>query len=103
MYARLISFSGAKPENRDRAVETIQGTVVPMLRSFDGFAGYVALYDAAGGRAKAIILWESEETAEAAEAELRERRRRISGELGMTVESEDLYEAPVVQLEGAPV
>ena len=39
MYARLISFSGADPEKRDSAIEMIRGTVIPMLQSYDGFAG----------------------------------------------------------------
>ena len=53
MYARLISFSGADPEKRDSAIEMIRGTVIPMLHSYDGFNGYVALYDAENRRAKA--------------------------------------------------
>ena len=45
MYARLISFSGADPEKRESAIEMIRGTVIPMLQTYDGFAGYIALYD----------------------------------------------------------
>jgi hypothetical protein len=103
MYARLISFSGADSEKRERAIQIIRETVIPMLRKYDGFAGYIALYDQENRRAKAVLLWESEETAEAAEQELVERRRRISGEIGLTVESADLYEAPVVEFETARV
>ena len=103
MYARLISFSGADPARRDEAAETIRGTVIPMLRTFEGYAGYVAMYDGANKRAKAIILWETQEQAEAAEAELVERRKRISGSLGMTPESADLDEVPVLDVEGARV
>ena len=103
MYARLISFSGADPEKRERAIQTIRETVVPMLRQYDGFAGYIALYDQENRRAKAVLLWDSEETAEAAEQTLAERRRQIASEMGLTVESADLYEAPVVELETARV
>jgi hypothetical protein len=39
-------------------------------REYGGFAGYIALYDQANRRAKAVLFWESEETAEAAEQEL---------------------------------
>lgn len=98
MFARLVEFSGAGSENRERAIQTVSETVVPMVRSYDGFAGYVFLYDAENGRAKAVLLWESEETAEAAEQELAERRRKLAGNVGLTVESEDLYEAPVVEM-----
>ncbi len=103
MYARLISFSGADDEKRDDAIQTIRETVIPMLRQYDGFAGYIALYDAENKRAKAVLLWESQETAEAAEVELAERRKKIAGGVGLTIESADLYEAPVVELEPARV
>ena|SRR5512133_289488 len=103
MYGRLISFSGADPDKREQAIETIRGTVIPMLRGYDGFAGYIALYDAQNRRAKALLLWETEEAAEEAEKELVERREKIASGVGLTVESADLYEAPVVELEGARV
>ena len=103
MYARLISFSGADPEKRQPAIDMIRGTVVPMLREYDGFAGYISLYDEDNRRAKAIILWESKEAAESAEETLVERRAKMTQQVGITVESADLYEAPVVELEGARV
>ena len=104
MHARLISFSGADPARREDAIETIRGTVAPMLRQYDGYAGYIALYDGANRRAKAIILWETEEAAVTAEQELVERRQKLAGSIGLTVESADLYEATVVDdFEGARV
>jgi hypothetical protein len=103
MHARLISFSGADPEKRERAIQTIRETVIPMLRGYDGFAGYIALYDERNRKAKAVLLWDSEETAEAAETELVELRQRLASGIGLTVESADLYEAPVVELESARV
>jgi len=103
MYARLISFSGADPQKRDSAIEMIRGTVIPMLQTYDGFAGYISLYDADEHRAKAIILWSSRETADAAEETLAERRKQMVDQVGLTIESVSLYEAPVVELAGAPV
>jgi hypothetical protein len=103
MYARLIEFSGADPEKREKALEMIRGTVIPMLRQYDGFAGYIALYDAENQRAKAVLLWESKETAEEAEKTLVDRRKQMTSTVGLTVDSADLYEAPVVELEGARV
>jgi Antibiotic biosynthesis monooxygenase len=103
VYARLISFSGADPEKRERAIETIRETVIPTLREYDGFAGYLALYDRDNRRARAVILWESEEAATAAEETLAERRVQMASGVGLTVESADLYEAVVVELEGAGV
>ena len=46
MYGRLIEFSGADPEKREKAIETINETVIPMLKGFDGYAGYIHLTDA---------------------------------------------------------
>ena len=98
MHARLISFSGADPEKREEAINTIRDTVIPTLRGYDGFAGYIALYDEPNRHAKALLLWDSEQAAETAEAELAERRRQIAGAMGFTVESADLYEVTVMEL-----
>jgi hypothetical protein len=103
MYARLIEFSGAEESRREEILQTVRETVIPMLRTYDGFAGYIALYDPEGSRSRVVILWETEEAAVTAEDTLAERRRQLSGGLGLTIESEDLYEAPVVELEGARV
>ena len=103
MYARLIEFSGAEPDKRDKMMEIVRGTVIPMLREYDGFAGYITLFDGENSRAKAVLLWENEEAAEEAEKTLVERRKQLAGGIGLTVESQDLYEAPVVELEGARV
>jgi hypothetical protein len=103
MYARLISFSGADPEKRENAIQTIRETVIPMLRQYEGYGGYISLYDEEKGQAKAIVLWDSKETADANEAELAERRKQLTSGIGLTIDSVELYEAPVVELEGARV
>lgn len=103
MHARVISFSGADPEKRENALQTIRGTVIPALREYEGFAGYVALYDEENRRARGIIFWESEEAAVSAEETLAERRLQMAGGVGLTVEAADLYEALVVELEGVRV
>jgi hypothetical protein len=103
MYARLITFSGADSEKRENAIQTIRETVIPMLRQYEGYGGYISLYDEEKGQAKAIVLWDSKEIAEANEAELAERRKQLTAGIGLTIESIELYEAPVVELEGARV
>jgi hypothetical protein len=103
MYARLISFSDSGPDKRDPALEMIRGTVLPMLQTYDGYAGYVLLYDEDNNRAKAIILWDSKQAAESAEETLVERRAKMTAQVGIRVESAELYEAPVVELAGARV
>jgi hypothetical protein len=99
MYARLVSLSGADPEKRENMIRTMQERVIPTLREYDGFAGYIGLHDGENARAKGLILWESKEAAEAAEETLVERREQMAGGVGLTVESAHLYEAPVVALE----
>jgi hypothetical protein len=103
MYARVITFSGADSGKRDAALEMIRGTVIPMLRNYDGYEGYISLYDEEQSRAKALILWESKDAADSAEETLAERRKGMTAQVGITIESVDLYEAPVVDLEGAKV
>jgi hypothetical protein len=103
VYARLVSFSDVDTGKREQQLKTIRETVLPTLRQFDGFAGYIGLYDESNARAKALLLWESAETADAAEEKLVGMRARITSEMGMTVDSADLYEAAVVELEGARV
>jgi hypothetical protein len=103
MYARVITFSGADSSKREPALEMIRGTVIPMLQTYDGFQGYLSLYDDQNSRAQAIILWSSKETADAAEETLAERRQGMVSQVGISIESVDLYEAPVVELEGAKV
>lgn len=99
MYARLISMSGASEENREQALQAIRDRVIPTLREFDGYGGYIGLYDSDAQRAKAIVLWKSREAAEASEPKLAEFRVQTVGALGMALESVDLYEAMVVELE----
>ena len=103
MYARVVTFSGADSSKREPALEMIRGTVIPMLRTYDGFEGYISLYDEDNNRAQAIILWGSKDAADAAEETLEERRKGMTAQVGITIESVDLYEAPVVELEGAKV
>jgi hypothetical protein len=79
------------------------GGLLPLLQTYDGFAGYLALYDQGNRQAKAIILWESRDAADAAEETLEERRRNMVDQVGLTIDSVELYEVPVVELAGARV
>jgi hypothetical protein len=100
MYVRLVSLTGASPEKRDDMVRAMEENVVPTLRGYDGFAGYVGLHDPDSQQAKGVIFFESKEAAEAAEETLAERRKGMAGGVGLTIESADLYEALVVDIEG---
>lgn len=99
MYARLISMSDARAENREQAIQTIRERAIPTLRQQEGYAGYIGLFDADSQRAMAIVLWESREASEAANVALADFREQIISGIGMTLASMDLYEAVVVEME----
>lgn len=103
MHARLVSFSGGNAETRDRWVRTIQDTVIPTLRGHEGFAGYIGLVSQDTQQVKGLVFWDSEESAEAAEQAVRERRREVSGGVGLTEESAELYEVLALEMEAARV
>ena len=63
MYARLIEFSGAEESKREQILQTVQETVIPMLRTYDGFAGYIALYDPERSRSRSSSSGRREEAA----------------------------------------
>src|SRR2546423_15662404 len=96
-----MAFWGADSGKREAALEMIRGRVIPMLRSYDGYEGYISLYDEENSRAKAIILWGTREAAESAEETLVQRRAQMTAQVGITVESPNLYEAPAIDLKVA--
>ena len=97
MYARLIEFSGADPEKRERAIQTIRETVIPMLRQYDGFAGYITLYDGENNRAKAVLLWETEEAAKETDRNAEKSRQGTVDATGVELLERGRYEV-VAQL-----
>jgi len=98
MYARVLTFDGADPSRRDEVESRIRDDVIPRLQQIDGFAGYVALWDEQSSKAKAIVLWETSEAAEAAEGQLAERRKEMVESMGLTIASNRLLEAPIVEV-----
>ena len=100
MHARLVGFSITDPDKatREKAQETIRERVIPMLSQYDGYSGYLSFMDTDSRRVRAIILWDTEEHAVAAEETLSERRREMAASVGLAVESADLYEAVAVEV-----
>lgn len=98
MYARVLTFDGAKEAQREQAKQVIRDEVIPRLEQIDGFAGFVGLFDVENSKAKSIVLWESREAAEAAESQLAERRKAMVEGMGMTIASNRLIEAPIVEV-----
>jgi hypothetical protein len=101
MVARVLTFSGADPAKREEGAQRIRERVLPMLQAQDGYAGYLALFDEAAGGMTAVVLWESREAAEASEAQLAPMREKMTQEFGLTIESNQVFDAPIVEL-GVP-
>ena len=100
MHARLVGFSITDPDKatRENAQQMIRERVIPTLSEYDGYAGYLSFMDAGRKRVRAVILWDSEEHAEAAEQTLAERRKEMAASVGLSLESADLYEAIAVEV-----
>ena len=100
MHARLVSFSsGGSTDTRDRWVQAIQDTVIPTMRKQEGFVGYIGLSGQQNQQVKGLVFWDSEENAEAGERAMKERRREVSGGIGLTEESADLYEVLAMEMD----
>ena len=97
MVARVLTIEHADTSRRDEVKQRLEQEVVPFLRQQQGFAGYIALARE-DGRGLAVVLWETQEHADAVEEVARARREQMSGELGFGIVSTDLYEAIVVEL-----
>lgn len=100
MYARLVRFTIADRDKAtiENAQQTIRERVIPMLSQYDGYAGYLSFMDKERNRARAVVLWDTEEHAEAAEETLAERRRGMADGIGLVVESTELLEAIAVDV-----
>jgi hypothetical protein len=98
MYGRLVEVDGIDPSKREEILETLRDRIIPALKERDGFAGFITLVDEQNQRARSVILWETKESADAAEREFAPRREEIVKGAGGTVRSTDLYEAPIVEV-----
>ena len=104
MHARLVSFSsGGSTDSRDRWVQAIQDTVIPTMRKQEGFAGYVGLSGQENQQFKGLVFWDSEENAEAGERAMKERRREVSGGIGLTEQSAELFEVIAMEMDATRV
>ena len=71
MYAQVITFDEA-PEEVDNGIEHVLEDVVPALEESDGATGFW-LVDRERGKRLSVMVWESEEAAQAAFARIGER------------------------------
>ncbi len=98
MYARLVEIENIDPSKREEALQNLRERVIPALQELNGFAGFISLADGENSRARSIVLWETKEDAEEAERQMGSRREEMVRQMGATVRSADLYEAPIVEV-----
>ena len=98
MYGRLVEVDGVDASRRDEVLAIMRERIIPGLKEIDGFVGFVSLMDDETRRARNVLLWETRESADAAEREFGPKREEIVRSMGGTVRSTDLYDAPIVEV-----
>jgi hypothetical protein len=98
MYGRLVEIQGVDPSKREEILGIIRDRIIPGLSEIQGFAGFIALVDDANRRTRSVVLFETKESAEEAERQFGPKREEIVRGFGGTVQSADLYEAPIVDV-----
>jgi hypothetical protein len=98
VFGRLVEFEGVDPSKREEALGIIRERIIPGLKQIDGFAGFISLVDEENHRARSVSLWETKEGAQEAERQFKAIREETVREMGGTVRSADLFEAPIVEV-----
>lgn len=98
MYGRLIEVESVDPSKREEILGIMRERIVPGLKEIEGFAGFVSLIDEETRRARSLILWETRESADEAERIFGPKRAEIVKMAGGTLQSADLFEAPIVEI-----
>jgi hypothetical protein len=98
MYGRLVEIEGVDPSKREEVLGIMREKIIPGLKEIDGFAGFISLVDEENRRARSVVLWETKEGADEAERQFASKREEIVRGMGGTVQSADLYEAPIVDV-----
>ena len=98
MYGRLVEIEGIDPSHREEILGILRERIIPGLKEFDGFAGFISLVDEEKHRARNVVLWESKESAEEAERKFGPIREETVTGFGGTVRSTDLFEAALVEV-----
>jgi heme-degrading monooxygenase HmoA len=99
MYGRLVEIEGMDPSKRNEVAGIIRERIIPSMKEIDGFIGFIALMDEQTQRARSVVLWETKESAEEAERQFASRREEVVRNAGGKVQSADLYEAPIVEVQ----
>ena len=80
MVARVASFEGVNAEVAERTIDQALSVISPMMDGLPGYQGHVELL-ASDGKVLSIALFDSEESAQAAEPTFDEEMPRRLGDL----------------------
>ena len=95
MFAR-VTYAQYPPQVHDAGLRIVLADLLPALRRATGYRGCYFLADSNPGTGLAVVLWETEEDADAASAdrEVSAAHVRIAA-LGLTFVSRKIYEVVV--------
>ena len=92
MFAR-VSHARYPPAQFDAGLRVVVEELLPALRRTPGYRGCVLLADGKPGTGLAVVLWETEEAADAAAADRTVRAAHVQlSALGLAIEARQIYE-----------
>jgi heme-degrading monooxygenase HmoA len=92
MFAR-VSHARYPPEQHDAGLRVVVEDLLPAFRQTPGYRGCCLLAGSKPGSGLAVVLWESEEAADAAAADRTVRAAHVAlAALGLALEARQIYE-----------
>lgn len=92
MFAR-VSHARYPPEHHDAGLRVVIEELLPAFRRAPGYRGCCLLADGRPGIGLAVVLWASEEAADAASADRRVIAAHVQlSALGLAIEARQIYE-----------
>jgi hypothetical protein len=98
MFARVTTLEGP-PEQIDEALRHTQERVLPRIRQYDGYNGFIALGDRQAGRILGITLWGSEQALRSTAEEANRLRRETTEAVDQAIASVESYEVPLLEVQ----
>ena len=95
MHARQTTLQ-VDPSRIDEGIRLFREQVMPVVRQ-QGGKGVRLLVDRRSGKVQAISLWESEQAAQAAQAEMNQQRDQAAQQLGSQGATTELFEVAVLE------
>lgn len=92
MFAR-VSHVRYPPEHHDAGLRVVLEDLLPALRQAPGYRGCLLLANSRPGTGLAVVLWASEETADAAAADRGVTAAHVQlSTLGLAIDARQIYE-----------